>query len=440
MGRLLTIALLLVLALTACTEDSALTPSNEAVTTLTTVTESGTTAPGSSATTTTPAPPVTEPDLSGVEGISESARQQLEELIIEAQEVRGLPFLTSPNITVVSNAELERRVREAIEDEAADFPADEALYRLLGLLSADADLESLLLALYGEQVAGFYDGETGEIVVPSNQEGLSVLQRGTMIHELVHALTDQHFGFDGTFQEMLDQERLDEATAYQALIEGDATLAEVMWLRALSQGELGEFIAESLDVDTGALDSVPQFISDSLIFPYDSGLVFVQELYGAGGWEAINDAYSTLPVLPGSTEQIIAPDDYGRDLPTVVEIPSITLTGYELERTSVWGEEAFRTMFDQVFTESASAKAADGWGGDAYHQWFDGENAAFLLVYESDTARDLEEMRQTLLDFARGTVPEEDFVWVDEEDGLLYFIAADVVEVGEFIRDTLGLT
>ena len=439
MRRLLILLAVLVLGLNACTDGEGTSTTSDEATTSSTVGSAATTAPGSPDTTETMPPPL-DPDLSGLEGVSTAVRQQLEELIVETQEIRGLPFLTPPRITVVSEAELEARVRESIEEESEDFPADEALYKLLGLLAPEADLEALLLDLYGEQVAGFYDGETGEIVVPSRDDGLSIVQEGTMIHELVHALTDQHFGFDVEFRRMLDEERLDEATAYQALIEGDATLAEVMWIQTLTQVEIGQFIAESLQVDTGALDSVPQFISDSLIFPYDSGLVFIQELYGAGGWDSVNEAYAVLPGLPGSTEQIITPDDYRRDLPRAVDIPSITLTGYELQRTSVWGEEAFRTMFDQVFTESTSAEAADGWGGDAYHQWFDGENAAFLLVYEGDTTRDLEELRSTLLDFARGTVPEEDFVWVDEEDGLLYFIAADVTDVGEFIRETLGLT
>lgn len=439
MPRWFVLLFLFVFALAACTDGGATStspgdaadPGAEATTTTT---------PGATTTTTLAAPPVTAPDLTGLAGVSDVVRQQLAELIAEAQELRGIPFIEPPNIVVVTDAELEARVRSSIEEESEDFPADEALYKLLGLLGAEEDLEMLLLDLYGEQVAGFYDGETGEIVVPSRDDGFSLIQQGTMIHELVHALTDQHFGFDMTFQEMLDEERLDEATAFQALIEGDATLAEIMWVQQLSQEELGRFVAESLQVDTGALDAVPQFISDSLIFPYDSGLVFAQELYGIGGWDAVNDAYVTFPDLPASTEQVITPDDYARDLPLVVELPAITLTGYDLERTSVWGEESFRTMLDQEFSESASATAADGWGGDAYYQWYDGENAAFLLVFEGDTARDVEELRALLLDFARSSVPEEDFVWVDEEDGLLYFIAADVVEVGELIRDTIGLT
>jgi hypothetical protein len=386
------------------------------------------------------APQITTTDLSGLIGVSEAVKEQLADLMSEAQEIRGLSFIEPPNVVVVDDAELEARVRSAIEEEAEDFPADEALYKLLGLLGEEQDLRTLLVDLYGDQVAGFYDGETGEIVVPARDDGLSLIQQGTMIHELVHALTDQHFGFDAEFGDMLDEERLDEATAYQALIEGDATLAEVMWVQRLPREDLGRFVAESLQVDTGSLDAVPQFISDTLIFPYDSGLVFVQELYESGGWAAVNDAYLTMPDLPGSTEQVITPDDYRRDLPIAVELPSLTLAGYQLERTSVWGEEAFRTMLDQEFSEAASAEAADGWGGDAYNQWYDGSNAAFLLVFEGDTARDLEELRSLLLDFARSSVPEEAFVWVDEEDGLLYFIAADEVAVGELIRDTIGLT
>jgi len=402
--------------------------------------DTNTTQPDVTTSSTADAPPVTAPDLSGLTDISEVVQGQLADLIFAAQEIRGLSFIEPPDIVVVDDSELEARVRSSIAEEAEDFPPDEALYKLLGLLGEDQDLQTLLLDLYGDQVAGFYDGETREIVVPARKDGLSLIQQGTMVHELVHALTDQHFGFDSELGDMLDEERLDEATAFQALVEGDATFAEVMWVQRLSREDLGRFVAESLEVDTGSLDAVPQFISDTLIFPYDSGLVFVQELYESGGWAAVNDAYLTMPDLPGSTEQVITPDDYRRDLPVSVELPPITITGYQLERTSVWGEEAFRTMLDQEFSETASAEAADGWGGDAYNQWYDGSNAAFLLVFEGDTARDVEELRSLLLDFARSSVPEEDFVWVDEEDGLLYFIAADDVAVGQLIRDTIGLT
>lgn len=442
--RLSPILTLMLVAVVACngSADPSTTSSDDGTpsTTVTTV-DSETTTTGSDVTTTTAeAPPVTEPDLSGLEGVSDEVRAQLEELIRVSQEIRELPFLEPPVVNIVTPEELEALVREDIEEEAEDFPADEALYKMLGLLNEAADFEQIVLDLYGEQVAGYYDGDTGEIVVPAREDGFSLLQQGTLVHELVHAITDQHFGFNDTFQAMIDEDRLDEASAYQALIEGDATLAEVLWVQRLGQREIGEFLAESLEIDTAALDAAPRFLTESLLFPYDSGLAFVQDLYVASGaWDDVNEAYRVMPDLPASTEQVITPDDYQRDLPVEVTLPSVTVGGYELERTSVWGEHGFRILLNQGEGAQNVAVAADGWGGDSYHQWFDGENAAILIAYNGDTKADVDELEDALLGFANQDFPEESFVWVEQRDGTLYFIAADETSVGESIRATAGL-
>jgi hypothetical protein len=443
MLRRVSLSLALALAVVACTPGSetstTVSTSVEPTTTTIPADESTTTGPATT-TTTAPTPQVTQPDLSGLEGVSDEVRAQLAELITVAQEMRGLPFLTPPVITIVTEEELEALVRADIEEQSEDFPADEALYKLLGLLSEDADFEQIVLDLYGEQVAGYYDGDTGEIVVPAREDGFSLLQQGTMVHELVHAITDQHFGFNEIFQAMIDEDRLDQATAYQALIEGDATLAEVLWVQTLSQQQIGEFIAESLAIDTDALNDAPRFLTESLLFPYDSGLSFVQDLYVENGdWTEVNEAYSGMPPLPGSTEQVITPEDFGRDLPLEVELPELTLAGYELERTSVWGEHGFRLLLNQGAGVETVAVAADGWGGDSYHQWFDGENAALLIVYSGDTSQDVDELEDALLAFATESFPEDNFAWVDQVEGDLYFIAADDTAVGEQIRSAVGL-
>ena len=441
MARRVLLPLALLLAVVACTagSDTSTTVSTAGETT-TTMAEVTTTTGPATTTTTTDTPQVTQPDLSGLEGVSDEVRAQLADLIGVAQEMRGLPFLTPPVISIVTEEELEALVRADIEEQSEDFPADEALYKMLGLLSETADFEQIVLDLYGEQVAGYYDGDTGEIVVPTREDGFSLLQQGTMVHELVHAITDQHFGFNEIFQTMIEEDRLDQATAYQALIEGDATLAEVLWVQTLSQQQIGEFIAESLTIDTDAFNDAPRFLTESLLFPYDSGLAFVQDLYVENGdWAPVNDAYSTMPGLPGSTEQVITPDDFGRDLPVDVEIPDLTLAGYELERTSVWGEQGFRLMLNQGAGVETVAAAADGWGGDSYHQWFDGENAALLIVYAGDTGSDVDELEDALLAFATESFPEDNFAWVDRIGDALYFIATDNVELGERIRSDVGL-
>lgn len=443
MLRRLPIFVALLLVVVACTGESgepSTTQSTVSGAPTTTIEESTTTSGETRTTTTSPMPPVTAPDLSGLEGMSDEAKAQLEELIGVAQEIRGLPFLTPPVITIVTEDELEALVRADIEEQAEDFPADEALYKMLGLLNDAADFEQIVLDLYGEQVAGYYDGDVGEIVVPARDDGFSVLQQGTMVHELVHAITDQHFGFNEKFQAMIDEERLDEATAYQALIEGDATLAEVLWIQTLDQEQIGQFIAESLTIDTDALNSAPRFLTESLLFPYDSGLSFVQSLYMENrDWSPVNAAYTVMPDLPGSTEQVITPDDFQRDLPVEVAAPDLTVPGYDLERTSVWGEHGFRLLLNQGAGVETVATAADGWGGDTYLQWFDGENAALVITYSGDTPTDVAELEDALLAFAMEDFPEDHFAWVAQANGHLYFIASDVPEVGERLRADLGL-
>lgn len=421
----------MMLVLVACDTPDAQTPPGNGDTTTT----SGPVDPIDSTTTTLPPAPITE--LPGTEDLPQSVQDELLELVNITQDIRELSYLEAPQITVVSDAELEARVRSQIEEEAKDFPADEALYKLLGLLAPTADLNTILTDLYGEQVAGFYDGETRELVVPIRDDGFSPVQRATLVHELTHALTDQNFEFDPVYQAMYDEQRYDQAAAYQALIEGDASFTEVLYLQTLSQEELGEFFAEALQVGTGELDAAPRFLQETLIFPYDTGLAFVQDLYGGGRWDAVNEAYTRLLELPGSTEQVITPDDYGRDLPIEVVMPELTVPGYEVEESSVWGEFGFRVMFNGVLDEDQSFVAADGWGGDRYTLWFDGTNAAFVIVYEGDTDMDRDEAEDALLTYARTNVPEAAYVWVEVINDQLTFIAADVPVVGEGILSSL---
>ena len=431
MTRRLFLLVAFALAVGACTSTT-IGSTTTSVATTTSAPEDTTTTTETTTTTTIPNGP-----LPGTEELSDEVREEMVRLVGVTEEIRELQFLEMPTVTVVTAEELESRVRAQIEEDAVDFPADAALYKLLGLLDEDVDLETMITDLYGEQVAGYYDGETRELVVPITTEGFSVVQQATLVHELTHALTDQNFDFDPIFEAMIDEERLDQASAYQALIEGDASLAELHYLQTLSQAELGEFFAEALVIDTSALDAAPQFLQDSLIFPYDSGLAFTQELYNSGGWEAVNEAYTTMPGLPGSTEQVISPDDFERDLPVEVPSDTVSVPGYELERTSVWGELGFRIMIDQVLGQDTGVDAADGWGGDYYSQWFDGTNAALLLVYEGDTNRDTEELRQALAEYA-ATVFEEDYVSVEVKGGQLMFIAADEKAVGELIHSAMA--
>lgn len=429
------VAALLLVA--ACTDSSSTTTSTVAATGATD-TMGATTAPP----TETTAPPETTPASTlppGTEELPQEIREELAELIEVTQEIRQLEFLEQPNIVVVSQSELAERVREQLEEDLEDLPADEALYRLLGLIDDDLDLATLYTDLYSEQVAGYYDGEVRELVVPRAEGGFTPLQKATLVHELTHALTDQHYEFHPRYTDLLDNDRYDEAAALQALIEGDAVLTELLYLRTLSPEEQSDFFTESLGADREVFDSAPKFIRDALIFPYDHGFLFVERLYRTGQFEAIADAYRTPPV---STEQIIRPEDYPADAPIPVEVEEIVLDGFELEYRSTWGELGFTLMLDQVLGESVAATAASGWGGDSYQLLYDGSDVVLVLHYRGDSVGDAEVLAAALRDYVAEAMDVGDGFELDggtaysgSRHAWVYQDAADVIFVATSRQD-----
>jgi hypothetical protein len=372
----------------------------------------------------------------GTEELPEEVRTQLAELISLTERARQLEFIDRPNVVVVSNDELADRVRQQLEEDLEDLPADQALYDLLGLIEDGTDLGALYSDLYSEQVAGYYDGEVRELVVPMAEEGFTPVQKATLVHELTHALTDQHYGFHDRYSEMLDNDLYDQATAYQALIEGDAVLAEFIYLQGLTPQEQGEFFAESFGVDTEVFDAAPQFIRDALIFPYDSGFIFTDRLNQSGGFGAIGAAYQDPPT---SSEQIIDPSDYPADGPIEVELPAVAVEGYELEYQSTWGELGFTIMFDQFLEPSTTTSAAGGWGGDTYQLLFNGTDVVLVMRYRGDSAADADELGAALrayipaaMDVEEDAEPMEDgtghigedHAWVRIEGSDVFFVAA----------------
>src|SRR5690606_36040764 len=301
-----------------------------------------------------------------------------------------------------------------------------------------------------EQVAGYYDGDARELVVPRAEEGFTALQRATLVHELTHALTDQHYRFNDRYTALIDEDRYDEAAAFQALIEGDATLAELLYLQRLTTEEQAAFFQESFGIDQTVFQSAPRFIRDSLVFPYDSGFLFVERLYRTGGFAAIADAYAS---PPASTEQIIDPEDYPADAPIEVELETLTFDGYELEYQSTWGELSFALMFDQVLDTDTSDVAAGGWGGDTYQVHFDGENVVLVLYYRGGAATYAEELRQALHQYVttamavgdpqeteRGTAFRgDDAAWISVDGANLLFVAvSDPALLDTVVADALA--
>lgn len=105
------------------------------------------------------------------------------------------------------------------------------------------------------------------------------------------------------------------------------------------------------------------------VYTYAYGTVFIEHLKRRGGYDAVHEAFSRLPV---STEQVIHPEKYDTalDLPdhidpkaTAAAVKALLPKGYAVSKVDRLGEFETRLLFVGALPDEAEAIAA-GWGGD----------------------------------------------------------------------------
>ncbi len=70
----------------------------------------------------------------------------------------------------------------------------ETTYRLFGLLPDTLQLRALLLDLYTEQVAGYYDPDSATLFAVADADPAQL--RLVLAHEMIHALQGQYLPLD----------------------------------------------------------------------------------------------------------------------------------------------------------------------------------------------------------------------------------------------------
>src|SRR5207248_2630345 len=123
-------------------------------------------------------------------------RAQVDSLIPALERLSGLPSHNVIKLGTKTRAQVRDYVVHQLAKEMppAEMNGIQASYAALGLIPDTLNLHDLLVALYTEQVAGYYDPETKTfyVVQGTSRETL----RPVLAHELVHALQDQHVNLD----------------------------------------------------------------------------------------------------------------------------------------------------------------------------------------------------------------------------------------------------
>lgn len=293
-------------------------------------------------------------------------RGQAQALLRLASKATGLQPRAQVRIVVEPPAAFARR-RVQMLDRIYPRRAqehDEAVYRALGLLSGRKGVLRQAL-IEAQDRSGLYDPATRTAYVRRGPT-----ERAAALHELVHALQDQHYAVGRLFRITGSRDR---RVAALASVEGHARLAAaaVAPRRAMSHG--GAKLTRFLELERG--------------FVYDVGLRFAANLRNLGGREALRGA---LRRFPDTSEQVFHLDKYlerERARPIVLPVDAAGLT---LAGTNTFGELDVRALL-AVFDVPRLDHVGSGWGGGRTAVYRGPAGDAVVLALDWDTERDAAE-------------------------------------------------
>lgn len=274
----------------------------------------------------------------------------------------GMALTRPVRLEVRTSEELERYLVSKLDEDLPEWEAEARVdvYSALGLVDPETDLRALLLSLYGEQVAGFYEPDSTAFFIIDGQQEMGL--RPLLAHELVHAVQDQSVDLSSLMDPAVGNDR---ASAAMAVIEGQATLVMIEYMTEYSTGQpanLGaiadfeEQVRPTLEMAAQfpALASAPRVIRESLLFPYVDGAIFLH-----GQWTGDDRGSPFGEGMPTSTEQILDPSA----APPIAV--SLTLEGVTSVLTDELGRLELGIMSEDVLN-APDGPYLDGWAGDRY--------------------------------------------------------------------------
>ena len=290
-----------------------------------------------------------------------------DEVLQEVSGITGLKLLTPLKKTLRSRDEIRAYVIREMDDEKspAERYGETKSAEAFGLIPKGFDLDTFMVDLLTEQIAGLYDPKAREFYIadwiPLED------QRMVMAHELTHALQDQHFKIEAWVKAARPND--DAELAREAVLEGSAMAAMIDYLLKGT----GHKVEDLPDIDpsvfagdlskTPKLEQAPQFLKDALTFPYFAGLTFSAAVLKPAGWNGLSAVFSKPPL---STQQVMHPALYklGR-APAIVTIPSVEkLLGSEWAKIdeNVMGEFGWKEILKQFLDEERAKRTCRGVG------------------------------------------------------------------------------
>ncbi|MFM7204485.1 MAG: hypothetical protein ACKO6N_27235 [Myxococcota bacterium] len=369
------------------------------------------------------APVSSSPDLSpeALARLRTQALSKVDRLSRELEKLRGLSFKRPVKVEVQTLSDFQKYVNVQLEKA---LPAEEArrqsaTLHALGLVADGFDLRAGLSDMVVSQAGAYYDPQTETFYLLMADLPESQLE-SIMLHELEHALQDQHFDLRALQEKQRAEPDEDRRAAISFVIEGEATYVMLRHELARAGRDISQLEPDMQtmvfkmmrDMDRGALLSgmkrmargrdasdalrramegtlnLPAYLFWSLYDPYMKGQYGVHFAYGQGGWQAVGQLF-TQP--PRSTEQLLHPLPYSgpQDEPTTVAaLPreKLAAQGWSEVWSNVMGEASLAAFLEQHL-EKRQPALSTGWDGDRFAHYDHPDGRSMLtweLVWDSE--------------------------------------------------------
>jgi hypothetical protein len=288
-------------------------------------------------------------------------------------DITGLPFTRPVPYGVMSKDQLRRYLEKRLHQTSkpADFRAEELVLKLLGLVPGDFDLRQNTIDLLTEQAAAFYDYNKKKLFILAGS-GKDAEEQVALVHELAHAMADQHYPLAKFINEGLRSD--DASTARQAVMEGQASWLMTAYVSKLGggpadvpEGTLDLMTTElaSTATDYPVLSNAPAYIRESLVFPYTAGMKFQDAVYRKLGRESFSEVFLHPPL---STQQIMHPDRYFTHvLPRIPDAPRIPeARQFRKLADGTLGELDYRILLSEYTGKEEGEQMASHFAGGTY--------------------------------------------------------------------------
>jgi hypothetical protein len=278
------------------------------------------------------------------------------------EEHRGLKFTSDVPITFLSDKDFKARIvgKQKSDTHALDVATKE--FRALGLIQPGLDLGQAFGDLLSNGIVGLYDYEKKELIVRGVD--LTPAVRVTLVHELTHALQDQHFKLSRMNAFHADEGSL----AFRTVVEGDAVRIQKQYVLAMSKADQDAYNTAS-SAPVQGVDNAPQSLLLLFGFPYIAGPTFTTAVLTAHGQTALDYAFV---VPPTTSAQLIHVNKYlNNDVPRAVSAPASDAKAFD---SGEFGEIGLRVILWQALTDKKITQAdfdqsTAGWAGDRYVAW-----------------------------------------------------------------------